>query len=285
MDALGNEGQVANMSVVLDTTPPGKPAVTSTTHPSGSVWYNSTVVSLRWTAPQDATAIAGYSYAFTTGDSDTPNRAVMTTSTELGAPVPGEGRWHFRIMAVDGAGNWGAFSDMVILIDTRGPAPPAIQSPQDNMQTLPGPVQVAWNPASDALSGIKGYHLQLAQDAGFSSMAFEGTLDTTSYQSSVLEQGNYYWRVKACDGAGNWGEYGAAAVFTVRNPIPASVQPPAGALSSANPLMLAVAGVLLVAIIAGVAVAAARRRKAPPPSQEAYRPAQSDEQSPVQWEP
>jgi hypothetical protein len=284
-DSLGNAGPSANISIVLDTTPPSKPTVTSSTHPSGTVWYNSTVVSLRWTAPQDASGIAGYSFIFTQDNAGTPAEAAMTVLGELSAPVPGEGRWFFAIRAVDDAGNCGAPAYYTFQTDTSGPASPALQSPQANTWMLPGPVQLAWSPASDGQSGIKGYRLQLATDAAFGSTVFDGVVDTTNYQSGSLEEGNYFWRVQACDGAGNWGEYGALAVFTVRKPVPTPATPARGLLDSTSPLMLLVGVILLVAIIAGVALAVTRRRKSPPSGPEAAWPEPAQEQPPVQWEP
>jgi len=283
-DCLGNTGPSANMSIVLDTTAPAKPAVTSSTHPGGSLWYNSTVASIRWTAPQDTTGIAGYSFIFTTSDSDMPFGMVTTTTTELSVPVPGEGRWHFRIMAVDGAGNWGQVADHVLLIDTRGPAPPALDAPVANSDILPGPVQLLWRAATDNPSGVKGYQLQLANDEGYTSLVFDGVVDTTSYTTGSLEQGNYFWRLRARDGAGNWGDYSAPSVFAVRRPVPPSPQSSAGTFELSNPFMLVVAAVILVAIIAGIAGAAMRRRKRPGAGQDEGWPAEA-ERSPVQWEP
>jgi len=263
-DSLGNAGPPANMSVVLDTTAPAKPSVSSTTHPSSTVWCNSSIAGLRWTAPQDATGIAGYSLIFTRADSVTPYELVGTSSSELSAPVPGQGRWHFKIMALDGAGNWGAVADYVLLIDTAGPAPPALESPSNNEWRLPGPVQLLWKAADDVPSGVKGYQLQLADDASFGSVVFDGVVDATSYQTAALEQGNYFWRVRANDGAGNWGDFGAYGSFTVMRPVPATPQTSAGVLDISNPLMLLVVGVILVAVIAGIAMATMRKKKEPP---------------------
>jgi hypothetical protein len=148
---------------------------------------------------------------------------------------------------------------------------------------LPEPVQLAWRSASDGLSGIKGYQLQLANDAGFTSVVFDGVVDTTSYSTGSLEQGNYFWRLRARDGAGNWGEYSATSVFAIRRPVPPSPQSSAGMLELSNPLMLVVVGVILVAVIAGIAGAAMRRKKRPGAQQEGW-PAEA-ERSPVQWEP
>jgi M6 family metalloprotease-like protein len=263
-DSLGNIGSAANMSLVLDTAAPAKPAVTSSTHPSNSVWYNSAMVSLQWTAPADASGIAGYSFIFSPFEADRPFEAMVTTSTGLSAPVPGEGRWHFRVMAVDLAGNWGDAADYVMLIDTAGPAPPALQTPSNNEQRLPGPVQLLWKAAGDGLSGVKGYQLQVANDGGYTSMVFDGVVDATSYSTGSLEQGDYFWHVRARDGAGNWGEYGASGVFTARRPVPETPQASAGLLDISNQLTLVMLGVILVAIIAGIAGAAMRKKKEPP---------------------
>jgi hypothetical protein len=154
-------------------------------------------------------------------------------------------------------------ADYILLIDTAGPAAVALATPPDNLQQLPGPVQLGWNAAADALSGVKGYELELSDNAGFTSLVYDGVLDTTGYTTGALGQGNYFWRVRAGDGAGNWGPYSQVGVFTVRKPIPATPQTSAG-VGISNPLVLVVVAVILVAVIAGIAMAARRKKKEPP---------------------
>jgi immune inhibitor A len=279
MDSLGNVGPAANFSVLLDTKAPGKPVVTSSTHPSGSAWYNSPMLQLRWTVPDDVSGISGYSVIFSRDAGDVPVEMVWNTSREMATPVPGEGRWHFRVRAVDGAGNWGEAADHVFQVDTQGPAAPRLDSPANGAEQLPGPVQLGWRPATDDLSGVKGYQLQVSNDPGFASPVFDGVVDTTSYSTSSLEQGNYYWHLRARDGAGNWGQYGPGGVFTLRRPVPPTPQAAASLFDQSNPLMLVLVGIVSVAVITGIAGMAMRKKKEPPENE-----MPPDADSPVRWE-
>lgn len=278
-DAIGNIGPASKMVVALDTKAPGKLAVTSTTHPGSTIWSNSPIIELRWTAPADESGIAGYSYLVSSGAGELPAERIVTTSTGLTMPVPGEGRWHFRVMAQDGAGNWGDAADLIFQVDTVGPEPPALNVPANGAEFLPGAVQLGWGNANDAQSGVKGYYVQVDDDRDFSSPVFDGVVDGNGYTVPAQQEGNYYWHVKARDGAGNWGQYSATSVFLLRNPIPPTPQTPRSMLDLSNPLLLLMLGLLLVGIIAGVAGAARRKKKRPPV--EAYA---AEATQPVNWE-
>ena len=286
MDAAGNSGPAANFTIIRDTTAPGKPTVSSGTHPRGDTWYNSQKLSLNWTAPADTTGIAGYAFIITPDAKDRPGFTIQMTGTPLEMAVPGEGIWHFMLRAMDGAGNWGDAADYILLIDTSGPSAPAPDQPADGTDLLPAtPVTLSWSGAADALSGVNGYYLQLSADAGFGSPVFEGLLDGNGSNTSTinsLPEGSYYWHVRARDFAGNWGEYGQVSAFNVHKavtPIPPSQGP--GLLSLSNPLFIVLMGAILLAAIAGGVAAAIRKRRSRPPLQQAGAP---DTGGSVKWE-
>jgi immune inhibitor A len=274
MDAAGNIGPAAKLTIVRDTTAPGKPIVSSGTHPRGDTWYNSAELSLNWTAPADGTGIAGYAFIITPDAKDRPGFTIQMTGTSLEMAVPGDGRWHFMLRAMDGAGNWGDSADYILLIDTSGPSAPAPDQPADGTDFLPTtPIAFTWSGASDGLSGVKGFCVQVAADAGFESPAFEGLVDGNGYTVDSLPDGSYYWHVRARDSAGNWGEYGQASAFNVHKavkPIAPSQGP--GFVSLSNPVFVVLLGVILLAVIAGGAAAAVRRRRMRPPLQPAGAP-------------
>jgi hypothetical protein len=180
---------------------------------------------------------------------------------------------------MDGAGNWGETADYLLLIDTAGPAPPLLDSPANGARSLPGPAQLAWRAGSDANSGVRGYYVQVADNPDFASPVFDGVLEATGYTTQPLEQGNYYWHVRARDGAGNWGLYSGTGVFLVRKPVEPTPETAQGLLDLSNPLMLLVMVIVLAAIIAGVAAAARRKKKEPPAEAHA-----AEAGSPVKWE-
>ena len=279
-DLAGNIGFSSKISILLDTTAPGKPVVTSPTHPKGDLWYNLAQLEFGWQAPPDASGIAGYAWIITPETRDEPGLSVQLTSTAVRLPVPGEGRWHFKIRAIDGSGNCGEAATFSVRIDLGGPVPPRTELPSDNWEFLPADqVTLSWSGAQDALSGVQGYFVQVDGNADYSSPEWEGVVDPTSYVLPPLPEGSYHWHVRSRDVAGNWGEYGTGSVFGIHTPvkpIPESHKEPF--LSLSNPLFLLALVVVLVLVIGGAAMAARRRKKEPP----AEAPAQDAGQQ-VKW--
>ncbi len=154
----------------------------------------------------------------------------------------------------------------------------------EGARPVPGGPAARWSDyegASDALSGLDGFYVQVDTDAGYSSPDWEGLVDGTSSVLPALPEGSYNWHVKARDAAGNWGEYGPGSTFGIHTPvepIPATHKEPF--LSLANPLFL-ITLVAVLAVIGGSVAAAARRRKKEPPAEA---PAASGAAPPVNWE-
>jgi hypothetical protein len=76
-------------------------------------------------------------------------------------------------------------------------------------------VDFKWGDVTDP-SGIS-YDIQVASDPNFNAVIFQYTgLPTAEYKSKekeVLPFGEYYWRVRAVDGASNTGEWTPATHF------------------------------------------------------------------------
>lgn len=265
-DSAQNAGPAFRSTLTLDTTPPGKPVVSSSTHPKSDVWYNLAEISFSWKAPSDATGIAGYAYILTPDERDEPGLQVQLTGTSITLPAPGEGQWHFRVRAVDSVGNTGGATLFSVRIDLTGPSPPGTELPTDGWDILPADqVTLSWSGASDLQSGVKGYFVQVDNNADYSSPEFEGVVDGTSYVLPALPEGSYHWHVKARDTAGNWGDYGEPSIFNIRTPvkpIPTGYQAPFMDLH--NPLFLILVVAVLAAIGGGAIAAAKRKRKTPP---------------------
>lgn len=104
--------------------------------------------------------------------------------------------------------------------DTTGPGAPSPQSPTGGILLgCVGSVSLQWSPASDP-SGISQYNVELQRHSGdnnwggASGSPFSGISGTS--KSVSVECGWYYrWRVRAQDGAGNWGSFSSWATFAV----------------------------------------------------------------------
>jgi len=104
--------------------------------------------------------------------------------------------------------------------DTTGPnAPNPISPTGGDMLGCSGSVTLNWSAASDP-SGISGYTVELQRHSGdnnwssASGSPFSGISETATDVS--VECGWYYrWRVRARDGADNWGSFSSWAEFAV----------------------------------------------------------------------
>lgn len=111
----------------------------------------------------------------------------------------------------DDVGNWQAEADATVVgwvVDTTAPSLPILISPASRAKVKNSPVSFRWSAVDDA-SGVR-YDLQVSSSSDFRLLwvAVEGQ-DSNSYSTAVLQDGTYYWRVKAVDGVGNdsgWSE-------------------------------------------------------------------------------
>lgn len=83
----------------------------------------------------------------------------------------------------------------------------------------PPQINFAWTPEPSAVK----YHLEIAEDPLFRSMVFEKYLSSHTFLYGNLQQGQYYWRVRAVDRRGEDGESSEArqieVVHDTRSPI------------------------------------------------------------------
>ncbi|MEO0114844.1 MAG: FlgD immunoglobulin-like domain containing protein, partial [candidate division WOR-3 bacterium] len=119
-----------------------------------------------------------------------------------------EDRFYWRVRAYDLAGNQGEFSDTFTFIaDTTKPVVPILIYPTNN-----APIRdtFVWHRATDNLSGIKGYRIQIAYDSLFNRLMLDSTLNNPNDTMIIFHPDSAgYWRVKSIDRAGNesnWSE-------------------------------------------------------------------------------
>jgi hypothetical protein len=175
---------------------------------------------LSWSASSDNVAVSEYRvYRGATADFAVDDAARVGTTatpgyTDSSLPV---GRYFYRIVAADAAGNAGAATAAVeaVVADTSAPTTPA-----DVTASLSGTsATVTWSASTDNV-GVAGYavHRGASADFAVSDATRIGTVTGTSYADAGLAPGTYYYRVVATDEAGNVGDASAAARVTVNAP-------------------------------------------------------------------
>ncbi len=214
-DAAGNESAAsAVLQVTLDdVTAPSVPAALSTSAAG-------TDVMLTWTASSDNVGVDHYvlyrgdAANFDVADALEVGQTGAAGYTESGVP---EGTWHYRVVAVDAAGNTSAASAsaaVVVDIDTDAPQPPG-----DLVTSVAssGVVTLSWTASTDDI-GVVGYRVYRGATADFvanaSSLVADGVTALT-WDDVDTTLGERFYRVAAYDAATNQSAPSAAVSATV----------------------------------------------------------------------
>lgn len=111
-----------------------------------------------------------------------------------------------------------------VLDDDVAPAVPTGLTSTDHTATAnaDATITMTWNPPTDDFSGVASIDLQRATASGGPWTTVVSALDVSGYTSAELAPGNYWFRIRARDRAGNLSAYSAAAgPFAIRDPLPA----------------------------------------------------------------
>ncbi len=91
-----------------------------------------------------------------------------------------------------------------------GTAPTTPGTPSGSVSGTPAStVTFSWSGASDSMSGLAGYYIQVGTSAGGNNVADGWIGNTTSYSFTGTKGTTYYARVRARDNVGNYGSYSA----------------------------------------------------------------------------
>ncbi len=184
---------------------PGRPVISSSSHPSESTWYSNSSPSFSWGAVSSAT---GYSWVFDSSSSTAPDTSTETTSTSVSPGGKADGSWYFHVRACNSEG-CGETDHFTVNIDTSSPNVP------DNVeaQAVNGTIEISWTVPGDTHSGISCYDVwrnRFMWDAGqavsepSSSTKVASCISGTMYRDNDVSTGDKYWyKVLAYDNANN----------------------------------------------------------------------------------
>jgi len=138
---------------------------------------------------------------------------------EITVPELLDGRHRWSVRAFDNAGNVGSPSDFSFFVDTVLPPTPEKSSPTNGAKLTTNAVDFSWPAVTDRGIPAQGYELWIDGDNDFSSPT---KLENVSenHKSVELQDGSYYWRVRAVDNAGNMGGFENSWSFMVDNTPP-----------------------------------------------------------------
>ncbi|MBY9002044.1 MAG: hypothetical protein KGD64_14085, partial [Candidatus Heimdallarchaeota archaeon] len=220
-DTAGNVGAWSEIrSVIIDTVGPGAPILVS---PEQDEILSDSTPLILWNTVAD-----GVEYQLQV---DTANTFVslvedITTTNTFYTVLSdlADGTYFWRVRARDTANNWGAWSSIwSFSVDLEGPIAPTLSAPSDSAVIGDNTPYLVWSSVGDAVE----YEIELALTPLFEAPVLYA--DTTSNNYYVifftLDDDVYYWRVKAKDAAGNWGDWSAVWSFTVDTVSPNIVSP------------------------------------------------------------
>ncbi len=189
-DAAGNQSPEASRAFTVDTVAPAAPVV------SGPTLTNDVTPSFGFTAEPGATKECSV-------DQGTPAYAPCTAPHTAAALT--DGAWFFRVRATDAAGNQGPEASRAFVVDTVAPAAPVVSGPTLTNDVTP----------SFGFTAEPGATFRCSVDHG---MPAYGSC-TAPHTAPVLADGDYVFRVRATDAAGNQGPE-ASQAFEVDSEAP-----------------------------------------------------------------
>jgi hypothetical protein len=147
------------------------------------------------------------------------------TDLPVGVPL----YWRYRLMEQGFPFNWTNWFDIwTVTYEVAAPPPiPTLSTPTDGATYAfatpfqPAPdIVLGWNESEGATS----YGIQIALDAEFSSILYDGTTSDTSYDAGSFNGGTFYWRINAT-GTGGTSDWSSAWHFIVNETMPLPDKP------------------------------------------------------------
>ncbi|MBN1385212.1 MAG: LamG domain-containing protein, partial [Elusimicrobia bacterium] len=114
----------------------------------------------------------------------------------------------------DMAGNITESGIYNVKIDTAPPSIPSLVSPSEDDIFNTSEISFDWNDSDDNTSGIDSYIMEVSSFIDFS-LVYYSSQPTGSQLSASLSTGKYWWRLRAKDVCGNYGDYSSTGSFIV----------------------------------------------------------------------
>jgi lipoprotein-anchoring transpeptidase ErfK/SrfK len=105
----------------VDTVPPVKPRISSSTDPNPTQVYHHSTMQFAWQSSDTGSGIAGYSYRFDTDANGIPRPEIRTSSPSVKLVGLNTGSYYFHVRARDVAGNWSPTATFPVTIDVTPP--------------------------------------------------------------------------------------------------------------------------------------------------------------------
>ncbi|MEM2480691.1 MAG: hypothetical protein QXG14_01475 [Candidatus Hadarchaeales archaeon] len=206
----------------VDTIAPAEP---SPLYPGDGENLNDPTPLLRWTTPPENSFPLTYRVEISVSkyfEEENIVWASWVSENQIETPFLPDNVYHWRVLARDNAGNNGLYSAVrKFRVDTLPPAAPQLSSPE-NDSWVTSSLTLRWSDVPENSLPVR-YNVLIAYDPSFTLIVenvwiLENRLDVT------LEEGTYWWKVRACDNAGNSSGWSQIWRFRCDNTPPSKVQ-------------------------------------------------------------
>ena len=230
--ALGADGNWGNFQALpfmieIDTTKPGRPTPTSPANGSNT---GDNTPTFMWTDPGDADS---YQIQAATNPFFTANKREAYSNTTDWTPAAGseffDGKWYWRVRAMDTAGNVGLWSVVYNAFIDAVPTPvPTLEAPADTLD--PTRDRIFTFDWTDEV-GVKRYNIQVDNEPTFTApYRINANPVASEFRNAMLPLGNgtWYWRVNALGTdniPGPYTAYRTLVIDTVRPDRPTPTSP------------------------------------------------------------
>ena len=145
------------------------------------------------------------------------NNILSNTLTINSTILSQDGNYTWKIKGVNGVSET-VFSSRDFSLDTILPNQPVNGVPANNsIQTINQNINFNWSIAADSgvIQSSISYRIEISNDVNFTTILQTSNISTNSFQQLFNSTGDYYWRVRAVDAAGNNGTFSNAFKFTI----------------------------------------------------------------------
>ncbi|HNW93325.1 MAG TPA: hypothetical protein PKM88_10495, partial [bacterium] len=175
---------------------------------------------LSWNAAGDTqSGLAQYLVQFDTNAAFTSPRTETTAATNLTPAVDLYScTWYWRVLARDAVGNAAASATAWLRVDTVPPTVPVLTSPAAGAELCDTHPLLQYS-ATDAITGVAAYRVQLDTVATFTSPLTYDTSAVVMQVDAQLSYDTWYWRVRATDTLGNQSNWSATRALVVTDTV------------------------------------------------------------------
>lgn len=189
-------------------------------NPSNGLYTNSETLTFSWHEIASATSYDFQLVNVTNGQNIIHNEEDIATSSyslpsNVINGVNAEYQWKVRAKNSESST---LFFSRTFRFDNVPPSSPQNLSPANNSISVSNTTIIfSWTEASDSgpVQSPITYKIEIATDSGFTNIVTNTSVNDTDHQQVFTILGDYFWRVKAVDAAGNIGVASAYSKFTI----------------------------------------------------------------------